>query len=105
MKFRIIETDTYIRTARKIISDRERLLIRETLAESPKSGAIIRGSGGARKIRFAANNKGKSGGVRVIYYCIERDGNLLLLDIFSKSDKENLSKKEINELRDLLKSL
>jgi hypothetical protein len=37
---------------------------------NPEAGALIRGTGGLRKLRFAdeRRGKGKRGGLRVIYY-------------------------------------
>ena len=53
---------------------------------------------GIRKFRWASGSKGKSGGVRVIYYYHNQTVPLFLLSIFGKSEKPNLSKAERNEL-------
>lgn len=58
----------------------------------------MRGTGGIRKLRWAAKGKGKSGGVRVVYFYRDGAMPLFLLTVFAKSDKTNLSKKERNEL-------
>ncbi len=60
----------------------------------PESGALIVGGRGMRKIRWAAKGHGKSGGVRVIYYWVTDAGQVLLLSIYPKNEKENLSKRE-----------
>ena len=65
---------------------------------------VIVGSGGARKIRFAARGRGKSGGYRVVTYYGGDDLPVFLLNAFKKGDRVNLSKAEINELRDELPS-
>jgi hypothetical protein len=64
----VVETDAYLAKARRILSDDEREESVTTLAGEPLSGDVIRGGGGVRKVRFAARGKGKSGGVRVVYY-------------------------------------
>ncbi len=51
----------------------------------------MQGSGGARKIRWASEGRGKSGGVRVIYYWITADEQILLLTIYAKSEQGNLT--------------
>lgn len=102
---KIIETNTYSKSAKKLVSDEEKKLICDLLAFDPERGAIIKGSGGARKTRFAVKGKGKSGGVRIIYYYINKDYTIILLDIFSKSDKDNITQKEINEIRKFLNNL
>jgi hypothetical protein len=38
------------------------------LAAHPAAGDIMQGTGGIRKLRWSAQGKDKSGGVRVIYY-------------------------------------
>lgn len=88
----------YASRAEKLLTKDERKEVIDTLASDPLAGDIIQGTGGIRKIRFAKGNKGKSGGVRVIYYFYNYINPILLLDIFSKNEKENLSKSERNEL-------
>ena len=58
----------------------------------------MKGTGGIRKLRWAAQGKGKSGGVRVIYYYHNRGMPLFLLTVFGKGEKSNLTKSERNEL-------
>ncbi|BFM04829.1 type II toxin-antitoxin system RelE/ParE family toxin [Halioxenophilus aromaticivorans] len=61
----------------------------------------MQGTGGIRKLRWSAHGKGKSGGMRVIYYYHNRGVPLFLLTMFGKGDKANLSKAERNELAKL----
>ena len=58
-----------------------------------------------RKLRWSAQGKGKSGGVRVIYYYYNKSIPLFLLTVFGKGEKVNLSKEESNELAKLTKLL
>ncbi len=58
----------------------------------------MQGTGGIRKFRWASGNKGKSGGVRVIYYYHNETMPLFLLSLFGKSEKANMTKSERNEL-------
>jgi hypothetical protein len=60
------------------------------LLRHPESGDIIPGSGGVRKIRCAMKGKGKSGGIRVIYYWKVSDEEIWLLTIYSKSEKDTV---------------
>ena len=64
----VIETTAFARRAEKLLSPDERDEVVTFLAENPEAGDEIPGTGGVRKVRFAAKGKGKSGGVRVIYY-------------------------------------
>ena len=58
----------------------------------------MQGTGGIRKLRWSAHGKGKSGGVRVIYYYHNESIPLFLLTVFGKGEKANLSKSERNNL-------
>ena len=51
---------------------------------------MVRGSGGVRKVRWAISGRGKSGGVRVIYYFKRQDDEIWLLTIYSKSEMETI---------------
>ena len=50
------------------------------------------------RIKNSDNNKGKSGGYRVITYFVSEDGEVYLLTIYSKSDRESILDLEIEEL-------
>ena len=63
------------------------------------------GTGGARKLRWAARGKGKSGGVRVITFYSGPPVPVFLLTVFGKGEKSDISKSERNELRRVLKDL
>ena len=81
-------------------TDLRRLQI-ELLAD-PKVGAVMQGTGGVRKMRFAFEHQGKSGGVRVIYVDFEIYEKIYLLTAYTKNEKENLTKEERNEIRKLI---
>ena len=63
-----IETSLFTKLLGDYLSDDEYAALQAHLVAYPDGGAIIRGSGGVRKIRWRSGGKGKSGGVRVIYY-------------------------------------
>jgi hypothetical protein len=70
-----------------------------TVSVEPTKGDSMVGTGGARKIRFPGRGKGKSGGYRVVSYYAGEDIPVFLLALFSKGERDNLSKAERNELR------
>ncbi len=105
-KHAVIETTDYLADAEDAgISRSERETVVDFLAENPKAGDLIPGSGGARKLRFAERGKGKSGGYRVITYFGGDDIPVFLLNVFAKGDRVNLSRAEVNELRRELSGL
>lgn len=77
------------------------------IAKNPEIGDIIPGTGGVRKVRWGSKDKGKSGGVRVIYYFYNESAPIFLLTVYGKGEKENLSpeqKKQISALAQILKN-
>ncbi|MBO4262079.1 MAG: type II toxin-antitoxin system RelE/ParE family toxin [Clostridia bacterium] len=79
--------------------------LQEELVINPKTGAVMRKTGGIRKMRFAFERRGKSGSVRVVYVDFEVFEIIYLLTAYAKNEKENLSDEECNELRGLIKKL
>jgi hypothetical protein len=75
------------------------------LMENPNRGEIIQGGGGIRKLRYAAQGRGKSGGIRVIYYWIKDNQQIYLLVAYPKSKKDDLTDKETTVLRRYVKEL
>lgn len=65
----------------------------------------MRETGGVRKMRFAFEDRGKSGSVRVIYIDFEVYEKIFLLTAYPKSEKDNLSKAERNEFRQIVEIL
>lgn len=97
----IVELPEFIRKAQSVLKEGEKASIIGYLAVHPLSGDLIQGTGGIRKLRWSAQGKGKSGGVRVIYYCHNESIPLFLLTVFGKGEKANLSKAERNTLSKL----
>ena len=94
----IVELPEFQRRSDKLLSNSERLSVINYLAAHPLAGDLMQGTGGIRKLRWAAKGKGKSGGVRIIYYFHNTSIPLFLLTLFGKGEKSNLSKAESNEL-------
>ena len=44
-----------------------------------------------RKVRWSAEGKGKSGGVRVMYYWQKSDHEIWMLTLYSKSERATIS--------------
>ena len=72
------------------------------VAAFPKAGDVIPGTGGVRKLRWARGARGKSGGVRVIYYYHSEKLPLYLLTVFAKGERVVLTQGERNELAGLV---
>ncbi|WP_252176517.1 type II toxin-antitoxin system RelE/ParE family toxin [Endozoicomonas sp. 4G] len=85
-----IETSKFTKILSDYLSDDEYRMLQWHLQEKPDSGDIVRGSGGVRKVRWAPEGKGKSGGVRVIYYWKKSDYEIWMLTMYSKSDQASI---------------
>jgi len=100
-----IETPVFTRLLMDLLSDDEYAGLQSLLAENPERGDIIKGGGGIRKIRYAVEGKGKSGGVRAIYYWLKDNHQIYMLVIYPKSKKDTLTDREVAMLRELVKEL
>lgn len=93
-----IETKLFTQLVKEYLSDEEYGKLQQYIMKSPEIGKIIRGSGGVRKIRWAREGIGKSGGVRTIYYWAKARDQVYMLTMYSKSEKENIDKKTLAQI-------
>src|SRR4051812_39353760 len=100
----IIETSVFTRQVLSLLTDAEYRQFQQALAEEPRAGSVIKGSGGPRKIRRATRGHGKSGGVRVIYFWADSHDQLFLLLIYSKSDMGDLTQEQIKKLQQIIEA-
>ncbi len=87
------------------LNEEDLLRLQIELLADPKVGDVMQGTGGVRKMRFAFEHRGKSGGVRVIYVDFEVYEKIYLLTAYTKNEKENLTKKERSEIKQLIEVL
>lgn len=90
MIYTVYETSVFIKSTYGIWSDNERQEFINWIAINPKSGDVIPGTGGLRKVRWGKQGIGKRGGVRVVYYNMLSDGEIILLIGYEKSKYDNL---------------
>ena len=87
------------------LGDDDLARLQKELLADPKVGKVMSGTGGVRKMRFAFEHQGKSGGVRVIYVDFEIYEKIYLLTAYTKNEKDNLTKEERNEIKGLIAML
>ncbi len=97
-----IETQVFTKQITSLLDEADYRQLQVTLALKPRAGDIIRGSGGLRKIRCALRGRGKSGGVRVIYYLVA-DEEIYFLFAYAKNQQEDLDSRQLRVLRNLVK--
>ena len=93
-----IEATAFTKYVYDYLTEDEYLGLQSFLLQNPEAGKIVRGSGGVRKVRWAITGKGKSGGVRVIYYFKKQDDEIWLLTIYSKSEVESIPAHVLREI-------
>ena len=96
--YSFLETSGFTKRLLKLLSDDEYGQFQIALTSNPYAGDLIPGGNGLRKMRWRARGHGKRGGVRIIYYVVTVEGIILLLDIYAKNEKEDISRSELIEL-------
>lgn len=80
--------------------------LEEILLENPRRGDVIEGTGGARKLRIQLDdNRGKSGGGRVIYVDIFEKEKIYLLFAYPKNVQENLTSEQTRAIRKIIEEI
>jgi hypothetical protein len=77
------------------------------ILSSPDAGQVMAGTGGLRKIRFSPSrwHRGKSGALRIGYAHDAGLEKVLVLAVYAKKDKANLTPLERREIKRVLELL
>jgi mRNA-degrading endonuclease RelE of RelBE toxin-antitoxin system len=100
----IVETAIFTRRLQALLDDEEYRLLQLHLAGQPEAGAVIKGTGGLRKVRWSVGARGKRGGVRVIYYWSRSLDRILMLLIYSKTERDDLTPGQLRILRKIVEA-
>ena len=98
--FSFIESPRFTRLLPDYLSDDEYALLQQKLMRDPDAGAVIRGSGGVRKLRWAATGRGKRGGYRVIYFVRRSKSVIWMLTIYPKNVTDTISAHMLKQIRE-----
>jgi hypothetical protein len=101
----VVETREFQQRAATRMSEAERQAFITFIAGHPEDGVRMAGTGGVRKSRWGVGARGKSGGVRIIYYYHSPRLPLFLLTVFAKNEQDNLSQREKHTLKRLVTEL
>ncbi len=94
----VVEMPSYLRMAEAIFSRAEREDIVSMVAADPECGEVMQGTGGFRKVRVGRSGMGKRGGARIVYIFRNEGFPVFLVTAYAKNEKDNLTKRERNEL-------
>ena len=75
------------------MTDEERIQIVVFLAANPEAGVPL--GGGLRKVRIPREGSGKSGGYRTLHVFGGKHMPLILVTVYAKNEKDNLSSAEL----------
>ena len=102
----VTELPGYTRRADELLTADEQDAVVDLIAYDPTRGDLIPGTGGLRKLRVGLSGSGKRGGARVIYYFYNENVPVLLMAIYAKNEKTDLSdrdkKKSVQYAREFL---
>lgn len=101
----IAETSPFYRKAQVVFSEDERTALVDFLAWNPEGGDVIPGTGGLRKLRWAAKGRGRRAGARVIYYFRDLNMPLYLLAVYTKGERDGMTASEKKALTALVETL
>ena len=101
----VVETSIFTRRVEKLLSAEEREALVDYLAANPEAGDVMEELGGIRKVRFAAKGRGKSGGVRVIYFFHTENTPLYALMVYAKNEKADLSGDDRKAMRAVVEAI
>jgi hypothetical protein len=97
-----VETPIFSGQLYRLLSDDDYRSLQLALTLRPEQGALIPGSGGLRKLRWARPGQGKRGGLRVIYYWVSSESLIYLLFLYAKNQQEDLRPDQLELLRRII---
>ena len=100
MVFSFVETQLFSRLVQEYLTDQEYLQLQGELIRNPEAGTVVRGSGGVRKLRWAAAGRGKRGGYRVIYFVRRAKGVIWMLTIYPKNVADSIPGHVLKQIRE-----
>ena len=100
--FSFIETQLFTRLVQQYLSDEQYAELQVALMANPELGPVIAGTGGVRKLRWAAPGRGKRGGYRVIYDVRRPKGIIWMLTMYPKNVADSIPAHVLREIREEL---
>jgi len=100
---RFVETAIFTRQVAEALDDDQYRMLQLALVLRPEQGAVIRGSGGLRKLRWAVAGRGKRGGARIIYYWYRASETFYMLFLYPKQEQGDLTPAQAKQLGQLVR--
>ena len=87
------------------LDDDDMMLLEDYIMKNPNAAVIMQGTGGLRKLRWPLPGFGKSSGIRALYVDFVYHGKIFMIDLFAKNEKDNLSPRERNAVKQVIQAL
>ncbi len=100
--FSFIESPLFTKLVQNYLTDQEYARLQQALVGDPELGSIIRGSGGVRKLRWAAPGRGKRGGYRIVYYLARPRGVIWMLTMYPKNVADSIPAHLLRQIKEEL---
>jgi hypothetical protein len=102
---KIVPLPRYEKRIKRLLAASERMAMELSVAAQPLGYPVMPQTGGCRKARWARASRGKSGGIRAVFYYYLTGGTVYMIDAYPKNEKENLTDAEKNDLKKLSKAI
>jgi hypothetical protein len=100
-----IELNPFIEFRLEYWTDEDLRTLQNHLLINPMAGDVLQGGQGLRKIRWAAQGRGKRSGARVIYFYQSADDRIYLVHGYVKSEQADLTPAQTKQLAELMKGM
>jgi len=97
--FTFVELPPFEELRDDLFGDDELGVLQRFLCDNPEAGAVIPGTGGCRKVRWAAKGKGKRGGARVIYFLLPGHEQIVLVAAYSKGERDDVPRTWLKRIK------
>jgi hypothetical protein len=89
------------------LTDDDLRMLEAAIMAGPTHAPVLKNAGGLRKMRFGnrSSNQGKSGAFRVCYVYFEKHGVVVLITIFGKNEKSDLSPADRNGIASIIRDI
>lgn len=100
-----IESKNFERLRADYLTDEEYRELQNFLIQQPHAGDVIQGTGGLRKLRWKLSNKGKRGGIRIIYLFLNNKDHIHFLTLYSKNEATDLTSDQKKILKQIVEEI
>lgn len=97
-----VESRAFSRSRAEHLEEEQFRALQDALLREPEAGDRIPGTGGLRKLRWSAEGRGKRGGVRIIYFVLLSRSMILLLLVYTKNERADLTPEQKRILKALV---